>query len=770
LFRDLEQRNAELEARENALHQQTRVLRATLDNMTDGISLIDGELRLLAWNDRFIELFGFPPDLIREGMPMTDIHRFDVERGQLTPAAAKSLVEGMLRIPKGQSFTAQTETADGKVILLRRRPLTGGGYVTTYTDETERVQALDKAEKALNLLEAVMDAVPAILHVKDQNLRYRFVNRYFLDFFGLQREHVIGRKMAEVLRPEWLTEFQDLGPEVLASGKAISLYEMAIRRADGERIDMLGSKVPLRDEDGYVTHVVTFEIDITERKRIQQALSDSEELYRLLVNQSPYGILLHDEQAIVFINPAGCQMLGASGTEQIVGRHYGEFVAESDRQSGMARLTQILDPGVSVGQTERRLVTLDGREIIVATSGVPFTQGMKRLALVIFVDISELKQAESEIARQREALHQAEKISALGSLLAGVAHELNNPLSVVIGRSIMLGEKQLDPLVAAGIEKIRAAAERCAGIVKSFLAMARQQAQARVPVRIDALMDSSLDFLAYSLDNAGIRVSKRFSSNLPGTLADPDQLSQVFNNLITNAQQALVDWSGPRELHVTADVDRRLGEIRITVSDTGPGIPEDVQNRVFDPFFTTKPMGAGTGIGLALCRGILEAHGGTIAVGKSPSGGASFLVTLPVVEAETGLAGTGASNVVEKSKPISILIVDDEEEIRTMLGDILTADGHRVEEATDGSDALARLADGPYDLVISDLIMPVLDGPGLYAALRAQHPSMAERIVFITGDTLSPTAQEFLKHAGRPVIEKPFMPEEVRRTVRECIM
>jgi CheY-like chemotaxis protein len=116
------------------------------------------------------------------------------------------------------------------------------------------------------------------------------------------------------------------------------------------------------------------------------------------------------------------------------------------------------------------------------------------------------------------------------------------------------------------------------------------------------------------------------------------------------------------------------------------------------------------------------------------------------------------------------LIVDDEEEIRTMLGDILTADGHRVEEATDGSDALARLADGPYDLVISDLIMPVLDGPGLYAALRAQHPSMAERIVFITGDTLSPTAQEFLKHAGRPVIEKPFMPEEVRRTVRECIM
>jgi len=770
LFRDLEQRNSELRLREADLAQQTRVLRATLDNMTDGISLIDRDLRLVAWNDRFVEIFGLPSDAVHVGQPIVQAHRAWVERSGFVEAEAASLTERMREsFSPGKPFTLQLEPPDGPVVLLRRRPLRDGGFVTTYTDVTEQVQARRTADETLHLLDTLMDAVPAILHVKDRDLRYRFVNRYFLDLFGVRRDDVLGRTRGEVLQPEWLPPADDGGVEVLATGKASPLYELPIRRPQGEQIEMLGSKVPLLDADGRVTHVVTFEIDITERKRIQQALSDSEQLHRLLVDLSPYGILLHDAAGIRFVNPGGCRILGASGPDAIVGRHYVEFVAAPDRDGAAAHLAQMLD-GESMEQAERRLVTLDGRRIVVASSGVPVTRGDQRLALVIFADITEMKRAEEEIARQREALHQADKLSALGSLLAGVAHELNNPLSIVVGRAAILEDAQLEPSVAAGVASIRTAAERCARIVKTFLAMARKQAPTRVPVSIVQLVESSLDLLSYGLESAGIRVIKQLPDDLPETMADPDQLPQVFNNLITNSRQAMVGWSGPRELTIAAEHDQRLNQIRITVCDSGPGIPDDVRGRVFDPFFTTKPAGSGTGIGLAVCRGIVEAHDGTITAGTAPGGGASFVITLPIVGTVGSAAAIKAPRGPDPAQPSGrVLIVDDEEEIRHMLGDILSSDGHVVEQAANGREALSRLAGGSFDLVISDLIMPELDGPGLYEELSRRDPKMAEHLLFITGDTLSAAARAFLERVDRPAIEKPFVPAEVRGAVRAAL-
>jgi PAS domain S-box-containing protein len=768
LFRDLEQRNSELALREAALGHQTRVLRATLDNMTDGISLVDRELCLVAWNDRFIEIFGLPPGTVHEGQPVTDVHSNWVAQRGFPPAQAGSLTEQMRAgFEPGKPVRLQVETPDG-IVLLRRQPMRDGGFVTTYTDVTEQVQARRAADETLQLLDTVMDAVPGILHVKDRELRYRFVNRYFLDLFGLRREDVLGRTRSEVLRPEWLPDPDDGGVEVLATGRALRLYEMPLVRPDGERVDVLGTKVPLLDADGRVTHVVTFEIDITERKRIQQALSDSEQLHRLLVDLSPYGILLHDETGIRFMNPGGCRILGASGPEAIVGRHYVDFVAEADREGARARLATMLR-GEAMEQAERPLITLDGRSIVVASSGVPVSRGEERLALVIFADITETKRAEEEIARQREALHQADKISALGSLLAGVAHELNNPLSIVVGRSVMLEDADLDPKVGAAVASIRTAAERCAKIVKTFLAMARKQAPTRVPVRIDGIVAAALDLLGYGLESAGIRVTTDVPADLPQTMADPDQLTQVLTNLVTNAQQAMVGWSGKREVAIAAEHDPRHGQLRIIVNDSGPGIPDQVRGRIFDPFFTTKPAGGGTGIGLAVCRGIVEAHEGTITAGVAPGGGASFVVTLPVVGTLGATARIEVPAAAHAGTAGRILVVDDEEGIRHMLAEILAADGHVVEGAANGRQALERLGEARFDLVISDLIMPQLDGPGLYEELCRRDPAMADHLLFITGDTLSASARVFLQRVQRPAIEKPFVPVEVRRAVRAAL-
>jgi two-component system NtrC family sensor kinase len=299
--------------------------------------------------------------------------------------------------------------------------------------------------------------------------------------------------------------------------------------------------------------------------------------------------------------------------------------------------------------------------------------------------------------------------------------------------------------------------------------MARKQEPTRVPVRIDALVAAARELLDYGLESAGIRVTTDVPADLPQTMADPDQLTQVLTNLITNAQQALIGWNGPRELTLEALHDRARAQLRITVRDTGPGIPDEVRSRIFDPFFTTKPAGSGTGIGLAVCRGIVEAHDGTITPGVVPGGGAAFVVTLPIV----GTLGEGPAREVpamaDAGAPGRLLVVDDEAEIRHMLAEILTADGHVVEQAEDGRDALARLGEARFDLVISDLIMPKLDGPGLYQELGRRDPGMARRLLFITGDTLSAAARAFLNQVDGPAIEKPFVPTEVRQAVREAL-
>ena len=233
--------------------------------------------------------------------------------------------------------------------------------------------------------------------------------------------------------------------------------------------------------------------------------------------------------------------------------------------------------------------------------------------LTIARDITEKKRAAQELARQSEMLHQREKLAALGSLLAGVAHELNNPLSVVVARAAILEERD-DPATRDAAAKIRAAAERCARIVRTFLAMARQQQPKRVCTVIDDVVSAALDITGYALKTSGVEVTLDLAEQVPPVLADADQLHQVLMNLIINAQQALQDQPPPRKLKMSSRFDADANTVRIAVADNGPGIPEAVRSRIFEPYFTTKPLGAGTGVGLAVCLGIVEAHGGTLTV------------------------------------------------------------------------------------------------------------------------------------------------------------
>lgn len=377
-------------------------------------------------------------------------------------------------------------------------------------------------------------------------------------------------------------------------------------------------------------------------------------------------------------------------------------------------------------------------------------------------DITRRREAEEEVARQREALYQSEKMAALGSLLAGVAHELNNPLAVVATQAGLMLETATDPAMLGRAERIGAAAERCAGIVRSFLAIARQKSPSRRALRLVDVVQGAIAITAYGLRSNGIEVEVAVPCDLPPVWGDDDQLGQVMMNLVVNAQQALQDRPGPRRLRIAAA--EAADGLRLTVADSGPGVPPEIRSRIFDPFFTTKPVGAGTGVGLSLSRGIVEAHGGSIALEDAPGGGACFVLMLPRAASP---ADAAASPVPEPSAAAAwrILVVDDEPEIADALTEILAPLAARIDIAADGAEALRRVDAADYDLVISDLRMPELDGPNLFRALRDRRPRFAGRIVFVTGDTMTGSLDGFLKETGLPVLEKPFTPAEARRLV-----
>ncbi|MGH6741957.1 MAG: sensor histidine kinase, partial [Bradyrhizobium sp.] len=364
--------------------------------------------------------------------------------------------------------------------------------------------------------------------------------------------------------------------------------------------------------------------DITGRRVAEAALRASEEQYHAMFNASIDGLALWNAAGdIVDTNPALWRMYGYSNDEYAAlpaGRYTGPCYHPDFLKAAAA--------GESI-HSEVTDLRKDGSALELEVHGIPMQYQGQPHVLTITRDITEKKRSAEELTRQRESLYQREKLAALGSLLAGVSHELNNPLSVVVARAVLL-EEQGNPATQAAATKIRAAAERCARIVRTFLAMARQQQPERGPVAINGVIADALDITAYPVRTSSIDVELALAEDIPLIHADADQLHQVLLNLIINAQQSLQDHPGPRRVRITSGFDADTRLVRVTVADNGPGIPEHLRARIFEPYFTTKPTGIGLGVGLAVSLGIVEAHEGTLTVACPPAGGAEFAITLPV--------------------------------------------------------------------------------------------------------------------------------------------
>jgi two-component system NtrC family sensor kinase len=373
----------------------------------------------------------------------------------------------------------------------------------------------------------------------------------------------------------------------------------------------------------------------------------------------------------------------------------------------------------------------------------------------------------TETRRLQEHLIQSEKLSAIGQLIAGVAHELNNPLASVLGFADFLVEGGDAPAgLAEPLRVIQQEAQRAASIVKNLLTFARRQERERQRLAIGLILARTVALLKNQLLSLRVEVALTVDPDLPEIQGGPSQLQQVFVDLVNNSAQAIAATGRADGGHVTIHARRWLDGVAVDVADDGPGIAAELQERIFEPFFTTKSEGEGTGLGLAICQGIVKEHGGRLTLRSDAGHGATFTVELPAAaEAPAATALPGQSGALRGR----ILVVDDEPHILHYMRATLEAWGHQVDVSSDGRDALARALDGCYDLIVTDVRMPKLGGRELYEQLHRDAPEVAKRVVFFTGDTVRDDTMAFLEQSGRPFLRKPFKLAELRSAVTTAL-
>jgi two-component system NtrC family sensor kinase len=369
----------------------------------------------------------------------------------------------------------------------------------------------------------------------------------------------------------------------------------------------------------------------------------------------------------------------------------------------------------------------------------------------------ELRAAHQNLERSQEQLVHSEKLSALGQLVAGVAHELNNPLSAVLGNAYLAEPKVTDPRVQRHIKGIREGAERAAQIVRNLLQFSRKLTSSREDIDLNPLVERVLALVHNAGVTQNIAIVRDLAAGLPSTAGDPGQIQQVLLNLVTNAFQAMEDGGG----RLTMRSRSAGGRLRIEVEDTGPGVPAEIRTRIFDPFFTTKAVGKGTGLGLSVAHGIVSAHGGRIWAEDGPGGGARFVIELPLRPATPEV---GQHEIPPLPRDARVLVVDDEEHVARVLGDLLEELGARVEITHSAAGARVWLAREAFDLIAIDVIMPGENGIELWRRLHADDPKAAARVIFVTGN-VDPSIQAAIDSTGRPVLAKPYTFKALRALI-----
>ncbi|HTY61129.1 MAG TPA: ATP-binding protein [Acidobacteriota bacterium] len=452
--------------------------------------------------------------------------------------------------------------------------------------------------------------------------------------------------------------------------------------------------------------------------------------------------------------------------QKVVGRYCSDVYHPEGSSSKLCHHTRSLKSEATVVE-EVALPVMDG---VFQISVSPWYDKNNRMVGSIHVakDISNERQLQQQLI-------QSEKLSAIGELISGIAHELNNPLTGVMGYSQLLQlRKDLDDRAKDNLLKINNLALRCQKIVQNLLSFARKQKPERTLSDINDILEKTVELRSYELQVNNIELTRELDRHLPKTIADAHQLQQVFLNVLTNAEQAMLEAHGKGHLTIRTSLNTANARIVVEVIDDGPGIPENYLTRIFDPFFTTKEVGKGTGLGLSLSYGMIKEHGGNIYARSKLGEGATFVIELPIImriqeEKPTLEMPPQALQFEKLVRGKRILVVDDEKYILDFFVEVFQALPLQVDTASNGHAAMQKMQGTDYDLIITDFKMPQMSGKDLFNWIKENRPQNANRIIFVTGDTVSAETRSFFENNQNRFLAKPFKIEEVKEAVQQTL-
>ncbi len=758
---------------ENALKQSEERYRTILEEMEDGYFEVDLAGNFTFVNDAVCGQLGYPREEL-VGMNNRNITAIDdvaavYEAFNRVYRKGQPLRDFVFKIVRKDGGIGQGEIS---VFPIRNEAGEITGFRGIGRDVSTRLQMIEDLQRSEERYRTVLDEMEEAYYELDLSGKLTFFNDALVRKADRPRDQLTGMAYKEYTPAKDVKRIYEAFSQVYKTGRALKGIPIQAIKQDGSILSSEDTVLPLRNKAGDVIGFRGLSHDVTERLQMMEALRLSEERYRTMLEEMEEAYYEVDLAGnFTFFNDALCRQLGYS-REELISMSYKVYIPPESRRQVFGVYNSVYRTGEPYKLFNTSQIKKDGTRIQTEDSIFPIRneEGVIVGFRGISRDITDRKRAEEERKQLEQKAQFASRLASVGELASGVAHEINNPLTAVIGYAhLLLDRKDIPADIKRDVEVINEGAQRVAGIIKKLLVFARQAKPERTHVDINEIITTTLELRAYSLQSSNTKVILQLDPELPMTVADAGQIQQVFLNLIMNAEAEVKQVHGGGKLAIKTE---QVGEnVRISFKDNGLGIAKENLERIFNPFFTTRKVGQGTGLGLSVCHGIVTGHKGKIWAESQLGKGATFIVELPIV-GETKSAEVPRPIVREtrKAPKAKILVVDDDLMVRQFVSEILAEEGHEVRAVDSAEVALEEVNNNKeYQAIMLDIKMPGMSGIELYRHFQKLSPGLADKVVFITGDIMGANTMSFLSKTRAPYVIKPFDAKQLKTEINRVL-